>query len=104
VAAHWFIDPPCVGSNGCAYSHNDIDRVALAQWCRSRRGHVMVCEAAGATWLPFQPLNVVTTPLGGTAEAVFEFENETTAAREDNAGKPGQTLASKALLIMGRGR
>ena len=32
-----------------------IDFPALGAWCRSRRGQVIVCEAAGATWLPFRP-------------------------------------------------
>jgi hypothetical protein len=101
VAAHWFVDPPYAGASGCAYSHNEIDRMALAQWCRDRRGHVTVCEAAGATWLPFEPLNVASTPRDFAAEAVFEFENDATTPREEAAGQPGQTLASKASLLAG---
>lgn len=33
-----------------------MDFDALATWCRSRTGQVIVCEQQGATWLPFTPL------------------------------------------------
>jgi len=55
VEATWFIDPPYQ-----QYGHyyikgsNQLDYAALAKWCRSRLGQVIVCEAEGATWLPFQ--------------------------------------------------
>jgi hypothetical protein len=26
----------------------------LGTWCQTRRGQVMVCEVAGADWLPFE--------------------------------------------------
>ena len=41
------------------YTHNEIDYVALAQWCRTRKGFVQVCENVGATWLPFKPFAVM---------------------------------------------
>lgn len=70
--ATWFIDPPYqVSANGsaktkfpqgmgysrrrgCSSEHLDFE--ALADWCRSRRGQVMVCEQWGAGWLPFVSL------------------------------------------------
>jgi len=57
VAATWFVDPPYDNAAGRYYVHGSdkLDFTALAAWCRSRRGHVMVCENEGATWLPFQP-------------------------------------------------
>ena len=35
--------------------HPRADYEALADWCRSRRGQVIVCENVGADWLPFEP-------------------------------------------------
>jgi len=54
VTATWFIDPPYQGA-GKHYRMSDIDYAALAQWCRSRAGQVIVCENVGARWLPFRP-------------------------------------------------
>lgn len=55
IEATWFIDPPYV-KQGHRYRHGSrqIDYAALAAWCMSRRGQVIVCESAGAMWLPFQ--------------------------------------------------
>lgn len=53
VEASWFIDPPYI-NKGRYYRKNEIDYSHLADWCRSRRGQVIVCEQAGADWLPFQ--------------------------------------------------
>jgi len=52
--ATWFIDPPYNCKAGCAYRYHNVDYSVLADWCRSRRGQVIVCEAEGATWLPFR--------------------------------------------------
>jgi hypothetical protein len=80
VKAHWHVDPP-YQTTGQRYRYNDIDRAALANWCRSRKGFVQVCESIDADWLPFEPLSVVGACKGFTAEAVFECENETTPAK-----------------------
>jgi hypothetical protein len=53
--ATWFIDPP-YQAQGKVYPHWAVDYVELADWCRSRKGQVIVCEQAGADWLPFTPL------------------------------------------------
>lgn len=57
IDATWFIDPPYRGRPGSHYVHGSktIDYAALGGWCRARRGQVIVCEAAGADWLPFEP-------------------------------------------------
>lgn len=55
VEATWFIDPPYTEA-GHYYVHSTIDYASLANWCRSRAGQVIVCEAGGANWLPFQVL------------------------------------------------
>ena len=57
--ACWFVDPPYIDGGrryaaGC--KNASIDFGALAQWCVSRRGDVIVCEGDGAAWLPFEPL------------------------------------------------
>lgn len=56
--ATWFTDPPYRGRPGSHYRHGSqgIDYVSLAAWCRRRSGQVIVCEADGADWLPFEAL------------------------------------------------
>ena len=69
LEATWFIDPPYLGGAGStktAYprgmgyaggcSSADLDYTALGDWARARRGQVIVCEGAGADWLPFKSL------------------------------------------------
>lgn len=55
IEATWFVDPPYQGPAGSTYPHGSksIDYDHLGNWCRSRRGQVIVCENAGANWLPF---------------------------------------------------
>jgi site-specific DNA-adenine methylase len=52
--ATWFVDPPYNNKAGKYYKHNDIDYPTLAEWCKQRQGQVIVCENAGADWLPFK--------------------------------------------------
>lgn len=54
IPATWFIDPPYNNKAGRVYKHNEINYVALGEWCRERMGQVIVCENKGATWLPFK--------------------------------------------------
>jgi hypothetical protein len=68
--ATWFVDPPYV-DKGRYYRFRDVDYVALARWCRSRTGPLFVCEQAGATWLPFEPLAVIKSTKGTSAEVVY---------------------------------
>lgn len=77
VEATWLIDPPYVNA-GRRYRHGAkaIDYPALAEWCRSRRGQVIVCEQSGADWLPFEPVayGVKAARSGGahySAEAIW---------------------------------
>ena len=53
--ATWFVDPPYKRS-GVHYVHSSksIDYAHLADYCRSRRGQVIVLEEEGADWLPFR--------------------------------------------------
>ena len=58
VEATWFVDPPYLNPAGARYrcGPEGIDYAELSNWCRSRKGQVIVCENLGATWLPFTPL------------------------------------------------
>lgn len=53
--ATWFVDPPYAGRPGRTYTHGSkpLDYRALAAWCLDLPGQVIVCEAVGASWLPF---------------------------------------------------
>ena len=53
-SATWFIDPPYQKAGKYYYGHSKIDFSILGQWCRSRKGQVIVCENEGADWLPFR--------------------------------------------------
>lgn len=56
VEATWFIDPPYQRvRRGYREGSDSTDYDRLAEWCRSRRGQVIVCEQEGADWLPFVP-------------------------------------------------
>lgn len=59
-AATWFIDPPYHRS-GTHYVHGSrsIDFAQLGVWCRTREGQPIVCEQAGADWLPFAPFRSI---------------------------------------------
>lgn len=92
LATH-FIDPPyqVAGARDVRpnargrvrYPHgaDTIDFAALGEWCRSRRGQVIV----GATWLPFESLGDFqsTRPGGISREAVWLNGDE--HARADTA-------------------
>ena len=71
VPATWFIDPP-YNATQSYYLHGNIDFVALADWCMTRNGQVIVCEQSGANWLPF--VDLATIDICGkskTKEVVF---------------------------------
>lgn len=57
ASAHWFVDPPYVGSRH--YRAGVDDYAELGRWCQRCRGHVTVCERDGAKWLPFRPFRRV---------------------------------------------
>lgn len=56
--ATWFIDPPYSGTYR-GYENSRVDYRDLAEWCRSRHGQVIVCDAGEANWLPFRVLCTV---------------------------------------------
>ncbi|HET9893278.1 MAG TPA: hypothetical protein VFQ42_22560 [Mycobacterium sp.] len=60
IEATWLADPPYQVA-GRSYVHGSaaIDYPALARCCRSRLGQTIVCESAGADWMPFVPFGSV---------------------------------------------
>ncbi|KKM65772.1 hypothetical protein LCGC14_1487920 [marine sediment metagenome] len=55
IEVTWFIDPP-YQFGGEHYVVSDIDYSELANWCKERKGQVIVCENSNADWLPFREL------------------------------------------------
>ena len=68
--ATWFVDPP-YGEAGKHYRVKFSAFESLGEWCKQREGLVIVCENAGATWLPFEPLGSFKSSRGRTAEAMW---------------------------------
>lgn len=60
ITATYFVDPPYQHTGGHIYVHGNkhIDYAHLSEWCRSRQGQVIACEARGADWLPFLPIRM----------------------------------------------
>jgi hypothetical protein len=56
IEATWFVDPPYNNPAGRRYVHHALDFMQLADWCERRVGQIIVCENAGADWLPFNHL------------------------------------------------
>lgn len=67
----WFIDPPYCKRVGDRYrlGASLIDFAALADWCRARPGQTIVCEAEGASWLPFRSMGRSHTRMTTRAQA-----------------------------------
>lgn len=43
------------------FGSKGIQYLELGTWAKSLPGQIMVCEAAGADWLPFRPLYTTRT-------------------------------------------
>lgn len=71
-ASTWFVDPPYQDKGKC-YTHGSdkLDFDALADWCRTRPGQVMVCENEGADWLPFERFLPSVGPRGRRSKEVL---------------------------------
>lgn len=92
VEATWFVDPPYQRS-GVHYNHPStaLDFSALAEWCRSRRGQVIACEADGADWLPFRvfarPARSAMNRNKAATEMIWTSETSCTASQPSEAGR-----------------
>lgn len=70
--ATWFIDPPYqVGGYVYVMNNAGWDYSELARWCKTRKGHVVVCENTNADWLPFYPLRELKGSIHKTTEAIW---------------------------------
>lgn len=66
--ATWFVDPP-YQTQATVYGNAAPDFAALGAWCQTRRGQVIVCEAPGATWLPFKHLTMAVVGPGAQGQS-----------------------------------
>ena len=69
IEATWFIDPPYqVAGSHYRLGRSGINYEDLARWSLSRRGQQIVCESAGANWLPFRPLYSSSRAIGNKSK------------------------------------
>jgi len=76
VEATWFVDPPYNNTAGSYYVHADVEFNAVGAWCQTRRGQVIVCENAGADWLPFQPFATFKAGVNGSGSREVIWTND----------------------------
>lgn len=83
--ATWFIDPP-YQFGGYVYVKNNKgwDYSKLSEWCRSREGHIIVCENTKATWLDFYPMVSLKGSIHRTTEAIWSNYPHNFQTRQDN--------------------
>lgn len=78
LTATWFVDPPYEKAGGhYKFGSRQMDFPHLGAWCQSRQGQTIVCEADGATWLPFNSLGDFKATRKGTRskESIWYQEN-----------------------------
>lgn len=57
VEATWFIDAPYqFGGHKYKFGNKNLDFKSLSNWCKSRKGQIIVCENSKADWMPFMKL------------------------------------------------
>ena len=55
--ATWFVDPPYQhGGEIYVMNNKSINYLELAEWCKSRKGHIIVCENSKADWMDFKEI------------------------------------------------
>lgn len=75
IEATWFVDPPYqVAGKHYRHGSKGIDYADLADWCKARRGQLIVCEAEGADWLPFRPLARIKATVGKQKSSTSSME------------------------------
>jgi site-specific DNA-adenine methylase len=77
IEATWFIDPPYQKANrrGYLFGGSTVDFNHLQEWCKSRKGQVIVCEQEGADWLPFTPFKEISSHRGSLSTEVVWFND-----------------------------
>lgn len=72
IEATWYIDPPYqFGGKYYRMNNKNFDYQSLGQWCKNRKGQIIVCENTKANWLNFQPLVELNGQLHKTTEAIW---------------------------------
>lgn len=84
VDATYFVDPPYV-DKGRYYRFSDVDYASLGLWC-TWCPRAIVCEQAGADWLPFQQLATIKSSKGTSEEVIF-LSYESYSDRIDSSGR-----------------
>lgn len=80
--ATWFIDPPYqFGGESYAMSSRKIDYKSLANWCKSRKGQVMVCENDKSDWLPWRVFGETNGVKGKTTEVIWTNDQQSPACQ-----------------------
>lgn len=77
-SATWFVDPPYRGLQGDhyrAFRLGEDTYPRIARWCSTLPGQVLVCESAGASWLPFRFFADAAALRGRSAEALWTRED-----------------------------
>lgn len=74
IRATWFVDPPYNNSAGRHYPYHKLDYHYLGEWCAERYGQTLVCENAGARWLPFESFMTFRSGIGtlGSREVLWQ--------------------------------
>jgi site-specific DNA-adenine methylase len=70
IEATWYIDAP-YQFGGDLYPENKINFQELAEWCKSRKGQIIVCENSKANWLPFKNLKEMSGQKHRTMESIY---------------------------------
>lgn len=73
--ATWYIDPPYqFGGEWYRENNKKLDYLKLSDWCKSRKGQVIVCENSSATWMDFKPLVEMKGQKHKTLEVIWTNE------------------------------
>jgi len=92
AAATWFIDPPYQSAGRhYRYGPESVDYEHLADWCRSRRGQVIVCENHGAKWLPFKTVADVKTTRARRRSKEVRWLSAPEETQADRQGRTAHT-------------
>lgn len=71
--AFYFVDPPYV-DKGRYYRINNVKHYEIADWVYNLPGSAVVCENAGASWMPFELLASIKSTKGVSHEVVYRKE------------------------------
>lgn len=71
IEATWYIDAPYSTKAGRLYKNQVESYEELAEFCRERKGQVMVCEQHGADWLPFREFRYIQSTRAQSREVIW---------------------------------